>query len=169
MTKIAIIGYSGSGKSTLAKYLGRHHQIPVLHLDTVQFLPGWQKRDDEEARKIVSEFMRQPGWVIEGNYRRYFQAERLAAADQIVFLAFSRFACLIRAYKRFFKYRNRSREDMADGCIEKMDAEFTWWILYESRTKAVRQHYRSIVTQFPEKMTVIRNQRQLNAFMHRHD
>ncbi len=38
--KIAIVGYSGSGKSTLARKLGTIFQADVLHLDTMQFLPG---------------------------------------------------------------------------------------------------------------------------------
>ena len=38
--KIAILGTSGSGKSTLAKRLGERYGLPVLHMDTVHFLPG---------------------------------------------------------------------------------------------------------------------------------
>ena len=42
--KIAILGTSGSGKSTLAKRLGERYGLPVLHMDTVHFLPGWVER-----------------------------------------------------------------------------------------------------------------------------
>ena len=42
--KIAVLGYSGSGKSTLARKLGELYGVPVLHLDAVQFLPGWRER-----------------------------------------------------------------------------------------------------------------------------
>ena len=49
--KIAILGTSGSGKSTLAQTLGAAYHAPVLHLDTVHFLPGWVERPlDEEKR-----------------------------------------------------------------------------------------------------------------------
>ena len=37
--KIAIIGYSGSGKSTLARKLSDFYNVPILHLDTVEFCP----------------------------------------------------------------------------------------------------------------------------------
>lgn len=47
--KIAVIGYSASGKSTLAARLGEMTGCPVLFLDKVQFLPGWQERDRAEA------------------------------------------------------------------------------------------------------------------------
>ena len=55
--KTVIIGYSGSGKSTLAQELGRRYQCEVLYMDRVHWLPGWKERDDEEKKKIVSEFM----------------------------------------------------------------------------------------------------------------
>ena len=46
--KIAIVGNSGSGKSTLARMLAEKHQAKVMHLDTVQFLPDWQNRGDDD-------------------------------------------------------------------------------------------------------------------------
>ena len=55
--KIAILGYSGSGKSTLARALGELYGVPVLHLDTVQFLPDWQVREQDEQLAIVQDFM----------------------------------------------------------------------------------------------------------------
>lgn len=66
MMKVAIIGYSGSGKSTLAREIGVVNDIPVLHLDTVQFLPNWQVKEDKEALKEVSDFMAREQWIIEG-------------------------------------------------------------------------------------------------------
>ena len=42
--KIMITGYSGSGKSTLCRKLAEHYQLPFLHLDSIQFLPGWEVR-----------------------------------------------------------------------------------------------------------------------------
>ena len=48
--KIAVIGYSGAGKSTLAKKLGKLFRCPVLHLDRIQFEPGWKERDRGEAK-----------------------------------------------------------------------------------------------------------------------
>ena len=50
--KIAIVGYSGSGKSTLARKLAELYQIDVLHFDTIQFLPDWAIRSEDEKKKI---------------------------------------------------------------------------------------------------------------------
>ena len=55
--KIAILGTSGSGKSTLAKRLGERYSLPVLHMDTVHFLPGWVERPFAEEEAIVRQFL----------------------------------------------------------------------------------------------------------------
>ena len=82
-----LLGPSGSGKSTLAREIGKRYGLPVLHLDTVQFEPGWQVRDREEGRQIVRTFLAEhpDGWVIDGNYTGFYQQERLEAADGMPF------------------------------------------------------------------------------------
>ncbi|MCD5001398.1 DNA topology modulation protein FlaR [Enterococcus saccharolyticus] len=161
--KIAILGYSGSGKSTLANYISRQLEIPCLHLDTVQFEANWETRPDEEAKAIVHHQLKQEQWVIDGNYTRFYQAERLAQADQIILLLFSRWTSLKRIVGRYLKYRGQTRPDMAEGCEEKLDREFIWWVLYEGRTKSHQQHYRDIAKKYPDKTVIIRNQRELDA------
>lgn len=163
--KIAILGYSGSGKSTLAKQLGIRLNIPVLYLDTVQFEANWTQRDRDEALAIAADFMRRENWIIDGNYESLLQKERLELADFILILSFSRLNCLWRAYKRYLQYRNTCRESIAPGCEEKMDAAFVWWILYKGRTPRKIRRYRDIVRTYPAKTVVLKNQRQLDAFL----
>ena len=57
--KIAIIGYSGSGKSTLAEKLANHYSIPKLHMDTLQFQPGWQDSDRDWMLNEMKTFLDQ--------------------------------------------------------------------------------------------------------------
>lgn len=42
---------------------------------------------------------------------------------------------LARALGRYFRFRGKTRPDMAEGCCEKMDWEFAWWLLYKGRTR----------------------------------
>ena len=80
--RIAIIGYSGSGKSTLCRFLGEKYGIPMLHFDTVQFLPNWEVREACEKEKIVREFLDEnENWCIDGNYSKIFFAERMEKAN----------------------------------------------------------------------------------------
>ena len=67
--KIVIIGYSGSGKSTLAETLARYYSIPKLHMDTLQFQPGWIDSDRDWMERQMKQFLSQhKDWVIDGNY-----------------------------------------------------------------------------------------------------
>lgn len=163
--KIAIIGYSGSGKSTLAAALAEKYQLPLLHLDCVRWLPGWVEQDAEVEQKIVADYMdSHESWVIDGNYNSLFQARRMAEADEIIFMNFNRFASLYRAWRRSRDFAGRSRASITEGCDEKFDGEFIRWILWDGRTKARRQHYAAICRQHAAKITIIKNQRQLDAY-----
>lgn len=167
--KIAILGYSGSGKSTLTKLLANHYNIPFLFLDTVQFEANWKERDRDEAREIVYNFMQNDSWVIDGNYSGFYQRERLEQADKIILLDFQRRICLYRAYKRYLKNKNTTREDMANGCIEKMDFEFVWWILHEGRTKEKRNHYKEIEKEFKNKIVVLKNPKEVSLYLKKYN
>ena len=133
--KIAILGTSGSGKSTLAKRLGERYGLPVLHMDTVHFLPGWVERPFAEEEAIVRQFLDENagGWVIDGNYSKTCYA--------------------------------RVRESSAPGCEEKIDAEFVRWILHDGRTKQKWAKMERIREKYPEKYVLIRNQRELDGFL----
>lgn len=163
--KIAIIGYSGSGKSTLARKLGQKYGEDVLHLDAVHWLPGWQMRTREQKNAIVGEFLdTHEGWIIDGTYSKQHFDRRMSEADQIIFMNFNRFACLWRVVKRYHTYKGRTREDMGEGCTEKIDAAFVKWVLWDGRTKKVRQRFSDVVAKYRDKVTVIKNQRQLDTF-----
>ena len=119
--KIAILGTSGSGKSTLAKRLGETYGLPVLHMDTVHFLPGWVERPFEEEETIVRRFLdeNEGGWVIDGNYTKTCYARRLEEADQVIVLWFSPLVCLWRAVRRWQQNKGRVRESSAPGAKKK--------------------------------------------------
>ncbi len=164
--KIAVFGYSGSGKSTLAKLLGNRYGLPVLYIDTIQFLSDWLERDKTERLALMKEFLdTHDSWVIDGNYTSVMFKERMAAADRIIFLAFSRFSCLLRVIKRYRKNKNHSRESMASGCNEKLDLEFIYWVLIKGRSRKRRQAFYETIRLYKDKTTVIRNQRELNKFI----
>ena len=165
--KIAILGTSGSGKSTLAKRLGERYGLPVLHMDTVHFLPGWVERPFAEEEAIVRQFLDKNagGWVIDGNYSKTCYDRRLKEADKIIVLWFSPLVCLWRAVRRWRQNKGRVRESSAPGCEEKIDAEFVRWILHDGRTKKKWAQMERIGEKYPEKYVMIRNQRELDGFL----
>ncbi|MDD4311394.1 MAG: AAA family ATPase [Eubacteriales bacterium] len=163
--KIAIIGFSGSGKSTLAKKLAQELNIEPLYLDRVQFQPNWIEREPEAARQIVRREMQKFSWVIDGNYTHLLREERMRDADEIIFLNYPRLTCLVRALKRHREFRGNTRESMADGCIERMNLEFAWWILHKGRERARVNGFWNIVRTYPQKTAVIRSDRVLRQYL----
>lgn len=160
------MGYSGSGKSTLTRTLAERYDIPSLHLDAVYWSAGWTPRDHEEALHTVSDFLKtNESWVIDGNYQKLLQKERLDEADKILILQLPRLVCLFRAFKRLWQNKGRTRPDMAAGCEEKVDAEFVWWILHEGRSKAVREGWKRIQTDYPQKVRIFKSKRSLASYL----
>ena len=46
--RICVIGGSGNGKTVLTNNLGRKLNLPVFHIDSVNFFPNWVERDKAE-------------------------------------------------------------------------------------------------------------------------
>lgn len=164
--KITIIGFSGSGKSTLAKFLANTHQLPVLHLDSVHWLPNWQERPLENKIDIVNDFLNNnKNWVIEGNYHSVCFDKRMEQADIIIVMILPAWQCYIRVLKRYIRYRNTTRPDMGEGCNEKIDWEFSKWVLKNGRQPKHHKRLQTIQTRYKEKVIVLRNQQQIDEFM----
>lgn len=167
--KITILGYAGAGKSSLAKRLGERYHAPVLHLDTVQFLPNWEEREKSEKLKIIEEFLNEnPSWVIDGTYSGLHFERRLEESDLIILMLYNRFTCLNRVVSRYRKFKGKTRPDMTDGCIEKLDGEFVRWVLFDGRTNKRRERFKNIAEKFPEKSIIIKTQKQLDFFLEKH-
>jgi adenylate kinase family enzyme len=120
MQRIVILGCSGTGKSTLAQELGTRLDLPVIHLDSLFWKPGWVESERPAFRDRVALVAEQERWVMDGNYGVTFPA-RLPRADLIVLMQRSRLTCLSRAIGRSVRLWGRSRPDLAEGCPERFD------------------------------------------------
>ena len=54
---------------------------------------------------------------------------------------------------------------MGEGCLEKMDLEFMWWILWKGRTRQKRGEFRQVLEKYPQKVVVLRNQKEINRYL----
>lgn len=163
MERILIIGCGGAGKSTLARQLGEKLNLPVVHLDSIFWLPGWveMERDAFDAR--VLQELEKPQWIMDGNYNRTLP-RRVAHCDTIIYLDFSRFACLYGIFKRLLTNIGKTRPDMGAGCKEKVDWAFVKWVWNFNKNK--RQRYYKMLNEATHTETIVlKNRRMVNRFL----
>jgi adenylate kinase family enzyme len=127
MQRILVIGSGGSGKSTFSVRLGRLLRIPVIHLDTLYWSPGWVEPDKTDWARTVRQVIEQDSWILDGNYSGTL-AERIEACDTVIFLDIVRLVCVWRVLKRAISHRGRTRPDMSAGCPERLNLAFLLWI-----------------------------------------
>lgn len=156
--KIAIMGYAGSGKTCLAKYLSEKFHIPVMHLDEVKYTREWKPIDDSRVLPKVARFLENEHWIIDGNYTYLFQKERLDAADHILLMLLPPIPCLMRCLRR-------TKERRAEGYKNDTNLWFIQFVLFEGRSKERRQNYARIMEVYPEKLIVLRSQKEIDLFL----
>lgn len=127
MRRVLVIGSGGAGKSTLAAQLSERLQLPLVHLDALYWRSGWQELETAQWERTVCELASAPAWVLDGNYGGTMDV-RLARCDTVVFLDLPRVQCVWRILRRWWRYRGRTRPDLAPGCPEQMSWEFISWV-----------------------------------------
>ena len=163
MKRVLIIGCGGAGKSTLARQLGEKTGLPVVHLDKLFWKPGWVESGKEEIDRVILEEIAKPQWIIDGNYNRTLQ-QRAARCDTIIYLDFSRFACLRGVMKRVLTTYGTVRPDMGEGCPERFDLEFLKWVWNYNRNKRER-NYRLLNEATHAETIVLKNRRAVQNFL----
>lgn len=128
MRRVLVIGPCGSGKSTLARELAPRMGLPLVHMDQLGWQAGWVETEKAELNARLAAVVAQDAWLIEGNYGSTL-APRLARADTVIYLDFPIRLCLWRLAKRIVSHRGRSRPDMPEGCPERFDAAFFWYVM----------------------------------------
>ena len=126
--RVLVIGPCGSGKSTLARDLAPRLGLPLVHMDQLGWQAGWVETEKAELAARLDAVLAQDKWLIEGNYGSLL-APRLARADTVIYLDFPIRLCLWRLAKRIITHRGRSRPDMPEGCPERFDAGFFWYVM----------------------------------------
>lgn len=167
MNKIMVIGVSaGAGKSTFAKELGKKTGIPVYHLDTYFWKPGWIQAEFDEFAEAQEKIVKKSCWIIEGNYSAT-QPIRAKEADTVIYLELPLRVCLYRVLKRWVQNYGRTREDLGEGCPEKMDLTFLKFIIktYKPRKKNLEQRIELIKeTGNIKHVYLLKSQREIDGF-----
>ena len=163
MKRIVIIGCPGSGKSTLARELGEKLNLTVVHLDRLWWTKGWENVSMEEFDARLENALKLDCWIIDGNYSRTMDA-RLEKCDTIIWLDYSRWACLRGMFQRVILNHGKVRPDMAEGCPERFDLEFIKYIWNFNKNNRVLNQTRIAKTKHA-KAIVLKNRKEKQAFL----
>ena len=163
MERILIIGCGGSGKSTLARTLGEKLDYPVIHLDKLWWLPGWVERDRDSFDQLMEAELRKPNWIMDGNFTRTIQ-RRMECCDTVIYLDYSRIACVLGVIKRIITTYGTVRPDMGEGCPERVDLDFLKWVWNFNKNK--RESYYKMLNEVENIETIVlKNRRAVKLFL----
>ena len=163
MERIIIIGCGGAGKSTLARKLGEVLDLPVVHLDKLFWKPGWVETSHEEFDALLAQELAKDKWIMDGNFNRTMP-ERIKRCDTIIYLDFSRLACLLGVLKRVITTYGKVRPDMGEGCPERIDLEFLKWVWNFNKNK--RESYYKLLNEAENVETIVlKNRRAVKLFL----
>ena len=163
MNRIIVIGCPGSGKTTLSKLLAEKLSVPLIHLDKIQWQGNWECIRGEEFDNILSEEMKKPQWIIDGNYNRTIPM-RLKQCDTVIYLDYPTYVCFFSALKRVIKNYGKVRDDMGGNCRERFDPTFFWFILTFNRKN--RKKYRTLLSNSAGKnIIILKSRKEADSFL----
>jgi hypothetical protein len=116
--RIVVIGNVAAGKTRLSQSLARIHDLPLTHIDSIQFLPGMKIRPLDETRKALNEITAQEKWLIDGYGPLDILEKRFALADRIVFIDFPLWRHYWWVTKRQITNLWSPRKELPTGCNE---------------------------------------------------
>ncbi|MCQ6256208.1 AAA family ATPase [Pseudomonas sp. Q11] len=142
MQRVMIVGQPGSGKSTLARKLGEHTGLPVVHIDTIHWLPGWVERTCDEKTRLCREAEARDRWIFEGGHSATWD-NRLSRADLLIWIDRSATLRFWRVLLRTLLKHGRSRPDLPENCPELLANlpeffRFMWRTKKSARAKMVQ-------------------------------
>lgn len=102
MNRVLVIGSGGAGKTTFANRLAKLTGQPVIHMDHLCYDKAGKRRPEQAYAALLNDALAQPEWIMEGNYLNTFP-KRLARADTVVFLRYSRATCVLGVLGHWIK------------------------------------------------------------------
>lgn len=116
--RIAVIGNGGGGKTTLARELSRKLELPLTHVDSIQYLAGMKVRDRAETSSILEKVAAGDRWLIDGFGALEVMQRRFNLAELVIYVDFPLWRHYWWCLKRQMISLRAPRAELPDGCNE---------------------------------------------------
>jgi len=116
--KILILGSIASGKTILARRLGKAFELPVIHVDSLEFNTDLSKKNIDLIRTNLKSALDRPEWILDGHGPLDMLPSHLKSADCIVFIDFPYRWNVLWLIKRQMCSLFRPRPEMPKGANE---------------------------------------------------
>lgn len=168
LERIIIIGGNGCGKTTFAKMLSDKLKLPLIHLDVLYWRDNWQAASKDEFDELLLQEVIKPKWIIDGNISRSIPL-RLKYCDTVIYMDYSKIACVYGSIKRVIKNFGKSRPDMGGYCPERFDMEkFAFLKSVWNFNKNNKKRYYDMLNNANDiEIIILKNRKQMVEFLQR--
>lgn len=147
----------------MSRALAQIWNLPLVHVDSLQFLPGMKIRPLPEVREALQYFENQERWLIDGYGPLDMLENRLRRADRIVFIDLPLWRHQWWLLKRQIKNLWSRRTELPQGCDER-----NWrhtrkmYQVLQSAHRQMRPELLRILnrSEFKDKVVIVRTLRQ---------
>lgn len=166
MQRVMIVGQSGSGKSTLAREMHKRLGLPVIHIDTIHWQPGWIERALDEKTRLCREAEAQDRWIFEGGHSATWN-NRVARADLLIWIDRPSIVRFWRVLLRTLIQRGGPRPDLPEDCPEQLGNLLRLFSYMWTTRKSARAKMKQIAATAPSTCRVVRlrSDRQTRLFL----
>lgn len=103
----------------LSRGLAQKYNLPLTHVDSIQFLPGMKIRPHKESIQQLQAIQQQSDWIIDGYGPLDIIEERFKLADKIIFIDFPLWRLMWWCTKRQVQNLWSVRPELPAGCSER--------------------------------------------------
>ena len=166
MQRVMIIGQSGSGKSTLAREMGKRTYLPVIHIDTIHWQPGWIERNAREKTRLCGEVEARDQWIFEGGHSATWD-NQIARADLLIWIDRPLMLRFWRVLLRTLIPRRGQRPDLPEDCPEQLGNLLKLFNYMWTTRKSARAKMKQLAATAPSTCRVVclRSNRQTRLFL----
>ena len=163
--KVSVIGNLAAGKTALSRKLAKIHNLPLTHVDSVQFRENLQMQPLQQTIETLKQVEQQNFWLIDGYGPLDLIENRFLLSDRVVFIDLPPMVHLWWLTKRQLKSLIFPRAELPRGSREWSWIHWkklwkTFWVMHRRmRPELIRILNRPDLTR---KVIWIRDRRSLN-------